>query len=117
LWGDHGLKLGEHNAWSKLSNYENGTQVPIIISIPDIARTGKRTYALVELVDIYPTLCYLCGLPVPEGLKRTSMAPILEKPDHSWKMAAFSLIPRNVSGGSGFQYDGKGYSILTDRYH
>ena len=117
LWGDNGWKLGEHNAWSKYSDYENDTRVPVIISVPGMKTAGKRTNALVELVDVYPTLCELCGLPVPENLEGTSMVPVLQDPDRPWKKAAFSVIPRNISGGPESQYDGKGYSIRTDRYH
>ncbi len=116
LWGDNGWKLGEHNAWSKYSNYEDDTRVPIILSAPNRVAAGKRTAALVELVDIYPTLCELCNLPVPDGLEGSSMVPVLQNPDISWKKAVFSVIPRNVSGGAQFAYDGKGYSIRTDRY-
>jgi arylsulfatase A-like enzyme len=114
LWGDNGWKLGEHNAWSKYSDYENDTRVPVILSVPGMK--GARTHALVELVDIYPTLCELCGLPVPENLEGTSMVPLLKNPERPWKKAAFSEISRNVTGGPEFRYDGKGYAIRTERY-
>lgn len=116
LWGDNGWKLGEHNAWSKYSNYEDDTRVPVMISVPGMKTAGQKTDALVELVDIYPTLCELCGLPVPDKLEGTSVVPLLANPDRMWKKAVFSVIPRNVSGGAQFKYDGKGYSIRTDRY-
>jgi len=58
-------------------------------------------------VDIYPSLCELAGLPVPEHLEGTSFAPLMDRPDLSWKTAAFSLYPR---GGT------MGWSMRTDRY-
>ncbi len=116
LWGDNGWKLGEHNAWSKYSDYEDDTRVPVLISVPGLETAGTRTDALVELVDLYPTLCELCGISVPDSLEGVSMVPLLRNPRLPWKTAAFSEIPRNTTGGSVFKYDGKGYSIRTDRY-
>ncbi|MCF7817387.1 MAG: sulfatase [Kiritimatiellales bacterium] len=116
LWGDNGWKLGEHHAWSKFSNYENDTRVPVVISVPGMKTAGSRTVALVELVDLYPTLCELTGLPVPANLEGTSMAPLLANPGRPWKQAVFSEMTRKVTGGSGSKSDGKGYAIRTDRY-
>ena len=55
LWGDHGYKLGDHGLWCKHTNLELDTHVPLIVSAPGYAR-GKRTKALVEIVDIFPTV-------------------------------------------------------------
>lgn len=111
LWGDHGWKLGEHNSWCKQSNYEIDARVPLIIRAPSAKANGETTNALVEFVDIYPTLCELAGLPSPKHLEGKSMTPLLAKPDQSWKQAAFSQFRRQ---------DGNvplmGYSMRTDRY-
>lgn len=56
LWGDHGWKLGEHNSWAKQSNYEIDTRVPLIISGKNVKAKNTKSNALVELVDIYPSL-------------------------------------------------------------
>ncbi|MEQ9070246.1 MAG: sulfatase-like hydrolase/transferase, partial [Gimesia chilikensis] len=69
LWGDHGWKLGEHNGWCKHTNFENDTRVPLIIRAPGMQAQGKTSEALVEFVDIYPTLCDLAGLPLPAHLE------------------------------------------------
>lgn len=90
LWGDHGYHLGENGLFTKMTNFEQGTRVPLIVSSPGMKTAGKRTRALVELVDLYPTLAQLCDLPLPKHLEGTSFAPLLEKPDQPWKKAAFS---------------------------
>ena len=106
LWGDHGWKLGDHGAWCKHTNFENDTHVPMILSVPGRG-AGKRTKALVEFVDIYPTLSELCGLDVPKHCEGTSMVPLLAGPGRKWKSAAFSQYPRGKVTG---------YSMRTDRW-
>jgi iduronate 2-sulfatase len=97
LWGDNGLKLGEHGSWSKHTNFEIDTRVPLIVSVPGMKVAGKYTKALVESVDVYPTLCELCGLDLPkQPLEGISFAPILAEPGLKWKKAAFSLNPRGA---------------------
>jgi len=94
LWGDHGWHLGDHGVWGKATNYEIATRVPLILSAPGmkVAR-GTKTDALVELIDMYPTLCDLAGLPQPAHLEGHSFAPLLEESDQPWKQAAFSQYP------------------------
>lgn len=111
LWGDHGWKLGEHDAWCKHSNCENDTNAPLIVSAPGITSPGARTDALVELVDLYPSLCELAGLPRPEHLEGTSFKPLLDEPGHPWKQAAFSQYPRRVG-----ERQLMGYSMRTERH-
>ncbi|MDP2883550.1 MAG: sulfatase-like hydrolase/transferase [Ignavibacteria bacterium] len=74
LWGDHGWKLGDYSQWSKHTNFELDTHVPLILSDPNFPE-GKRVNALTEFVDIYPTLSELCGLPAAKDLEGTSMVP------------------------------------------
>jgi iduronate 2-sulfatase len=61
IWGDHGFKLGEYGRWSKHSNLDVDTRVPLIIFHP--GEKGKRENKLAELVDVYPTLVNLAGIP------------------------------------------------------
>ena len=110
LWGDHGWKLGEHDAWCKHSNMENDVNAPLIISAPGMKKTGTQCNALVEFVDIYPTLCELARLPLPSHLEGLSIKPMLDDPGRPWKSAAFSQYPRPQNGGL------MGYSMRTDRY-
>jgi arylsulfatase A-like enzyme len=107
LWGDHGWKLGDWGMWCKHTNFELDTHVPLIVRAPSAAGNGKSCPALVEYVDIYPSLCELSGLPLPEHLEGKSFAPLLDDPDRSWKPAALSQYPRRGS---------MGYSMRTARY-
>ncbi len=107
LWGDHGWKLGEHKAWGKHSNVENDVNAPLILSAPGMKAAGTHSDALVEFVDIYPTLCELAGLSLPNHLEGMSLKPLLDDPKRAWKSAAFSQYPRN---------EWMGYSMRTDRY-
>jgi arylsulfatase A-like enzyme len=92
LWGDHGWHLGEHSLWTKHTNFEIATHAPLMISGPGI-KPNQRTSALVEFVDVYPSLCELTGLPLPKQLEGSSFVPLLSDPTRSWKTAAFSQFP------------------------
>jgi iduronate 2-sulfatase len=75
LWGDHGWHLGDHGMWCKHSNYEQAARIPFIISAAGIA--PAKSQALVETVDIYPTLCELAGLTPPARMDGRSFAAAL----------------------------------------
>ena len=107
LWGDHGWKLGDYGDWCKHTNFTLDTRVPLLLSVPGIEHPEGSTQALVELVDVYPTLAELAGLPLPSHLQGTSMVPLLNRPDQSWKQAAFFQYPRG---------EAMGYALRTDRY-
>lgn len=94
LWGDHGYHLGENGVWTKMTNFERGTRAPLLVSLPGMKTAGQRSRAIVEFVDLYPTLAELCALPLPPHLEGTSFVPLLEKPDREWKKAAFSQYQR-----------------------
>jgi len=107
FWGDHGFHLGENGIWGKATNFELSLRVPLIISAPNMKARGGRTRALVELIDLYPTLAELAGLTPPKNLAGRSMVPLLNNPDQKWKPAAFSQYPH-----SGVM----GRSMRTDRW-
>ena len=107
FWGDHGYHLGENGIWGKATNFELTTRVPLIVSIPGMKNAGTKTDALVELVDLYPSLCEWCGLPASDELEGTSLAPLLENPGLPWKKAVFSQHP-----SSNRKYMGR--SVRTD---
>lgn len=84
LWGDHGWNLGEHTLWCKHCCFETSMRTPLIIRAPGIAG-GRATDGLTEYIDIYPSLCELAGLPIPEHVQGQSFAPLLKNPDLDWK--------------------------------
>ena len=101
FWADHGWKLGEHNMWTKMTNLEDDMHVPFMLRVPGVTDSGMRTSALVELIDIFPSLTELAGLPAPPVcpeenkdlltcVEGTSVAPLLKDPKQEWKKATFS---------------------------
>jgi len=95
IWSGHGWHLGEMGIWGKATNYEIGTRVALMIDTPDLPATtrGATSDALVELIDMYPTLCELAGVALPDHLEGTSFVPLLAEPNRPWKSAAFSQFP------------------------
>jgi len=120
LWGDHGYHLGENSRWGKQTCYEMATRQPLIIAVPGMKNQGSTSPALVEAVDIYPTLCELADLPLPTGIEGVSMTPLLDDPGRPWKTAVFSQYPRPVRrsepGVLAGLDDKMGYAIRTERY-
>ncbi len=92
---DHGYHLGEHTQWGKTSNFEYDAGVPFFIGAPGQQfANGKTTRCLAELLDLFPTLVDLCGLPKPPELEGTSLVPTLIQPNRFVKTAAFTQHPR-----------------------
>jgi len=102
LWGDHGWNLGEHTLWCKHCCFETSMRVPLLVRAPGF-EPGGSTDALVEYIDVYPSLCQLAGLPLPEHLDGRSFVPLMRDPGLAWKDAA---IGRFIAGDT----------IRTDRY-
>ncbi len=102
LWGDHGWQLGEHGLWCKHCNFQTSLNAPLIVSMPGAA-AGAPSDALVEFLDVYPTLCDLAGLAPPEHLQGQTFTPLLTDPARAHKPAVFS------------RYHG-GDSVRTERY-
>ena len=103
--GDHGYHLGEHGTWGKNTLFEVSAHSPLVISVP--GQQLRQTDALTELVDIYPTLCDACELPVPSQLEGLSLMPVISQQTHPWKTAAFSDLWRHRI---------RGRSIRTKQY-
>ena len=88
---DHGFHLGEHDFWAKVSLRDESAKVPLIISVP-----GKKPgvcHSFVELLDLYPTLSYLCGLPKQQRLQGRDISPMLDDLSCEVRDEAFSVAP------------------------
>ncbi len=107
FWGDHGFHLGEHGCWRKNTLFEVSLRSPLIVSTPEQIPRAASSDALVELVDIFPTLCDICQLPAPAELEGSSLVPLFEQPTQPWKPAVFSQLKRGTING---------YSVRTARY-
>jgi iduronate 2-sulfatase len=101
LWGDHGWHLGEHAIWGKHTLFEESLRSPLIVSYPGIKAPGVKSDAVVETLDIFPTLCDLTGVPVPGFGHGVSLLPNLKDP--------------SVPGHPAISYMGT-KTIRTDRY-
>lgn len=112
FWSDHGFHLGEHDLWAKTSNYELDARVPLIIAAPGVARAGGRAAGLAELIDVYPTLTALAGLPADSGLEGRSLVPQLRDPAAPGKPFALSQHPRPAYGTPTHM----GYSLRDERH-
>ena len=112
LWSDHGWHLGEQGTWSKMTNYEIATRVPLIIKAPGEAFVKGKTESLAELVDLYPTLCELAGLDLPEHLEGDSLVPVLQDSSTSVKRMARSEFPRFRNRFFGHAYRDERYRLV-----
>eukprot|EP00937_MAST-01D_sp_MAST-1D-sp2_P007964 g7964.t1 len=120
-------QLGEHNIWGKHTNFELGTRVPLLIRAAN-QTAALRTNALVESVDIYPTVAALAGLPPPPDVDGTDLTPLWKAPGAPLKAAVFSEYPRCAPAGSPWQdttsciktqrsdFKLMGYSVRTDAW-
>ncbi|MCA9075699.1 MAG: sulfatase [Planctomycetaceae bacterium] len=104
VWGDHGWHLGDQSIWGKHTTFERALRSTLIVRTPHMSSPGTSTSAIVETVDLYPTLTDLCGIDPPAGLDGQSLVPVLNDPDRSVGSIAF-----------GFWENGS-RTLRTDRY-
>jgi iduronate 2-sulfatase len=117
--GDNGFHLGEHDVWGKMTLFGWDARVPLIISAPGIGKGGAKSRAISELIDIFPTLTDLSGLPSPPQLDGTSLVPVLKDPTAAVKTAALTQHPRPAlywGGGPQALPQVMGYALKTDRW-
>lgn len=103
LFSDHGYHLGEKNRFAKHALWERATRVPLIFSGPEVAE-GRTVSAPAELLDVYPTLLDLAGLPANRMNEGVSLRPLMEDPAAPWPHAAVTTYGRNNHGVAVRQY-------------
>jgi arylsulfatase A-like enzyme len=111
---DHGFSDGQHGYFGKHNMWEDALHVPLLINIPGYRPPQAATQCLTEHVDLYPTLCELCRLPLPDFLEGSSMVPVLENPQRPWKRAVFSWRRPMYHDLHQAYYQARG--LRTDRY-
>jgi len=107
---DHGWHLGEHSLWHKRSLFEESARVPLIVSTPAIKARGKTSASLVELIDLFPTLCDLTGVPALPTLEGKSIRPLLDDAGAKFHEAAFTQARRGANA------ENWGRSVRTARW-
>ena len=98
---DHGYHLGEHDFWAKVSLLDQSSGVPLIIRVP--GQTPAVCHSFTELLDLYPTVAKLCGLPSQDRLQGKDISPVFKDPEYKVRDAAFSVAPMR-----------KGFLLRTD---
>ena len=89
LWSDHGYHLGEKGIFKKVTLWDRSTKVPMIVAGPGLPE-GQVTHRVTQLLDVYPTLLDLCGLPVNPVNEGHSLRPLIENPQTPWDHPAIT---------------------------
>ena len=113
LWGDHGYHIGQQHHFAKSALWQQATRTPLIIHIPEeisgTSSVGQRCNRPVSLLDLYPTLIELCGLPERDGLDGRSIAPLVRDPQAKWPYPA--VITHSP------HWHGPNHAVRSERYH
>jgi arylsulfatase A-like enzyme len=112
LWSDHGWQLGEKEHWRKFALWDNVVRCVLMIRVPEGVQglpegsmTGGRSSRVTSLMDIFPTLVELCGLPPKPELDGRSLVPLLRDPETPWDHPALTT------------YDFSEFSVSTEEWH
>lgn len=108
LWSDHGMHFGEKQNWEKFTLWQRSTHVPLVIVAPGITHPGTQVDSPASLIDVYPTLCDLAGLPSPTQCEGTSLLPQLKDPQAPRDVAAITTQTMGKQSG---------HSVTDARWH
>ena len=112
LWGDHGWHLGEKQKYGKTQLWQESCRVPMMVKVPGVTPKRKRCDGIVNLIDMYPTLLELCGLPENPENEGRSFAELIHNPDMKWNTP--TLTDYNYGGHR--VYDGRySYIVFTEQ--
>lgn len=128
MHADHGYLLGEHGLWEKKSNFDLAVRVPLLIKVPGKPHAaGARTASLTDLVDVFPTLAALAGLPQPVGVDGDDLSALFDAPATPLKHFAYHQYPAcgmpsinhtrlGCNNVPKEQFSFMGYSVRTDQW-
>ncbi|NBB78387.1 MAG: sulfatase-like hydrolase/transferase [Verrucomicrobia bacterium] len=111
LWGDHGWHLGEKQYYGKATLWKESSRVPLMVKVPGVTKPNSRSYGIVNLIDMYPTLIQLCGLPPNPENEGRSFAELLHKPEMTWNEPTLT----DWTPGGHRIYDGRYSYIIYKR--
>ncbi len=103
VWGDHGWHLGDHTIWGKHTLFDRALRSALIVKTPAQAWPGEASDAIVETVDLFPTLTELCGLRADTKLSGQSLVPMINDPSRSLDKPALGFWRR-------------GYTLRSEQY-
>lgn len=95
LWGDHGWHLGEKLRYKKFTLWEEACRMPLIIKVPGITEENSRSSSPVNLIDLYPTLVDLCGLPANKNNEGNSLVQLLTDKNAVWDIPSLTTMGPN----------------------
>lgn len=97
VWGDHGWSLGDNTIWGKHTTFNRALNSAFMVKTPNMAAAGEPSHGLVATIDIYPTICELAGIPVPEEVEGVSIVPMLEDPKAEVRDEVYSYWYHRIS--------------------
>ena len=106
-WSDHSIHHGQKLKFAKNSLWRWSVQVPFSISVPGMTQPNSRSNRAVQLLDIYPTISELAGLPVPEHCEGTSLVPLLRDPEAPWSHPVVTVSSKPI---------GLTYAVRTEKW-
>jgi arylsulfatase A-like enzyme len=95
FWSDNGWHLGEKQHWHKSTLWQRATHVPLIFAGPGLQSTGQDRNQPVTLLDLYPTMIEMCGLPPKKELDGTTLTPLLRNAKAKRDPAVITYLPGN----------------------